>query len=172
MAWRRPGDKPVSEPMIVSLLTYKCVTRPQWVTEILLKFHDVCIFDMEIGALYDVSLCYNSCIYMIFLKLVAYKTGRELKRIIRIRIKTSRFNEQYIKTQHILPPHAVDCWMYICMWYYLENNVLEFNQQEHHKHPVIKSCILINVVDFSWYVLRNRKWHKCIGQFTRSLTKS
>ena len=31
MAWRRPGDKPLSELMIVSLLTYICVTRPQWV---------------------------------------------------------------------------------------------------------------------------------------------
>ena len=31
MAWRRPGDKPLSEPMVVSLLTYICVTRPQWV---------------------------------------------------------------------------------------------------------------------------------------------
>ena len=29
MAWRRPGDKPLSEPMIVSLLTHICVTRPQ-----------------------------------------------------------------------------------------------------------------------------------------------
>ena len=26
-----PGDKPLSEPMMVSLLTYWCVTRPQWV---------------------------------------------------------------------------------------------------------------------------------------------
>ena len=31
MAWHRPGDKPLSEPMMVSLLTYICVTRPQWV---------------------------------------------------------------------------------------------------------------------------------------------
>ena len=30
MAWRRPGDKPLSEPMIVSLLTHICVTRHQW----------------------------------------------------------------------------------------------------------------------------------------------
>ena len=29
MAWRRPGDKPLSEPMLVSLLTHICVTRPQ-----------------------------------------------------------------------------------------------------------------------------------------------
>ena len=30
-ACRRPGDKSLSEPMMVSLLTYICVTRPQWV---------------------------------------------------------------------------------------------------------------------------------------------
>ena len=31
MAWCRPGDKPLSEPMVVSLPTHICVTRPQWV---------------------------------------------------------------------------------------------------------------------------------------------
>ena len=31
MAWRRPGDKPLSEPMLVRLPTNICVTRPQWV---------------------------------------------------------------------------------------------------------------------------------------------
>ena len=31
MAWRRSGDKPLSEPMMVSLLTHICVTRPLWV---------------------------------------------------------------------------------------------------------------------------------------------
>ena len=31
VAWRRPGDKPLSEPMMVSLTTHICVTRPQWV---------------------------------------------------------------------------------------------------------------------------------------------
>ena len=31
MAWRRPGDKPLSEAMIVSLLTHICITVPQWV---------------------------------------------------------------------------------------------------------------------------------------------
>ena len=29
-AWRRRGDKPLSEPMMVNLLTHICVTRPQW----------------------------------------------------------------------------------------------------------------------------------------------
>ena len=40
MAWRRPGDKPLSEPMMVSLLTHICVTRPQWVNK-----HDNCLKD-------------------------------------------------------------------------------------------------------------------------------
>ena len=31
MAWRRPGDKPLSEPMMVSLPTHICIARPQWV---------------------------------------------------------------------------------------------------------------------------------------------
>ena len=31
MAWRRPGDKPLSGPMTVRLPTHICVTRPQWV---------------------------------------------------------------------------------------------------------------------------------------------
>ena len=34
MACRRPGDKPLPEPMMASLLTHICVTRPQWV-----KYH-------------------------------------------------------------------------------------------------------------------------------------
>ena len=31
MAWHRSGDKPLSEPMMVSLPTHICVTQPQWV---------------------------------------------------------------------------------------------------------------------------------------------
>ena len=33
MAWRRPGDKPLSEPMMAILLTHICVTRSQWVNK-------------------------------------------------------------------------------------------------------------------------------------------
>ena len=31
MAWRRPGDKPFSEPIVASLLMHICITEPQWV---------------------------------------------------------------------------------------------------------------------------------------------
>ena len=34
-AWRRLGDKPLSEPMVVSWRTHICVTRPQWVNTVL-----------------------------------------------------------------------------------------------------------------------------------------
>ena len=39
MAWCRPGDKPLSGPMMVSLLTHVCVTRPQWVQTGLTSSH-------------------------------------------------------------------------------------------------------------------------------------
>ena len=35
MAWRWPGDKPWSEPMMVRLPTHICVSRPQWVKALL-----------------------------------------------------------------------------------------------------------------------------------------
>ena len=39
MTWRRRSDKPLSEPMVASLLTHICVTRPQWVNSL----HNNCI---------------------------------------------------------------------------------------------------------------------------------
>ena len=40
MAWHRPGDKPLSEAMLVSLLMHIFVTRPQWVNRTLLSSSD------------------------------------------------------------------------------------------------------------------------------------
>ena len=45
MAWRRPGDKPLSGPMILGLLTHICVPRPQWVKPLKLArcpWHTLC----------------------------------------------------------------------------------------------------------------------------------
>ena len=33
MAWRRPGDKQLSEPVMVTLPTHICVTLPEWVNK-------------------------------------------------------------------------------------------------------------------------------------------
>ena len=34
MDWRRPGDRPLPDPIMVSLLTHICVTRPKWIKRI------------------------------------------------------------------------------------------------------------------------------------------
>ena len=54
MTWRRAGDKPLSEPMMVCLLMHICVTQPQWVnkykvsgdnsTQILVLYTHICIY--------------------------------------------------------------------------------------------------------------------------------
>ena len=44
MAWCRPGDQPLSEPMMVCLLTHICVTRPQRN-----KYRCNCILTMLLG---------------------------------------------------------------------------------------------------------------------------
>ena len=37
MAWCRQGDKPLSEPLMASVLTHICVTRPQWVNDLIIE---------------------------------------------------------------------------------------------------------------------------------------
>ena len=54
MAWRRPGDKPLSEPMMVSLQTHTCVTWTQWVNIppiFTCRFvsNHICIYNHHIG---------------------------------------------------------------------------------------------------------------------------
>ena len=51
MAWHGSGDKPLSEPMMVSLLTHICVTRPQWVK----RFTK---FSLTIRVLWDITWPY------------------------------------------------------------------------------------------------------------------
>ena len=48
MAWRRSGDKPLSEPIMVSLLAHICVTRPQWVKIVWLWNWDIWKFPFRL----------------------------------------------------------------------------------------------------------------------------
>ena len=54
-AWRRPGDKPLSEPVMVCLPTHICVTRPQWLT--LVKV----IFQCHVYTLYVFAIAKCIC---------------------------------------------------------------------------------------------------------------
>ena len=53
MAWRRPGDKPLSGPMMINLLTHLCVTRPQWVNSPI----NGILHHIHISQLASVSIC-------------------------------------------------------------------------------------------------------------------
>ena len=55
MAWRLLGDKPLSEPMVVSLLTHICVTRPQWInwtTGIIFRWNCIKIQTFSLNKIY------------------------------------------------------------------------------------------------------------------------
>ena len=49
-----PGDKPLSEPMMSSLLTHTCVTRPQWVN-----------YSLKFVYAHSELYCWKSCSQMV-----------------------------------------------------------------------------------------------------------
>ena len=56
MAWHRSGGNPSSEPMMVSLLTYICVTWPQWVNTLRLSIEAMVIQCTDAYLFYPGSL--------------------------------------------------------------------------------------------------------------------
>ena len=66
-AWHRSGDKPLSEAMMISLLTHICVTRPQWVniTSTVYELWEVLQIRVEMVLLLVrvlVSCCSGTCL--------------------------------------------------------------------------------------------------------------
>ena len=91
MAWRRPGDKPLSEPMMVSLLTHICVTRPQWVKSYhfygtVFKFF--CFFRLYSAY---IETPYDSIIALCMLRGLYSLSGRTLYRKISWSVEATRF---------------------------------------------------------------------------------
>ena len=48
MASHQPGDKPLPEPMMVSLLAYICITRPQWLNACIFFLFKQVVFTVDI----------------------------------------------------------------------------------------------------------------------------
>ena len=86
MAWRRPDDKPLFEPMLVSLLTHICVTGPQWANRISKNlctlftvspngryhhFPQSLVFDIQIAHTRSFFLLY--CIFIVIV--IAFKSS-------------------------------------------------------------------------------------------------
>ena len=61
MAWWRSGDKPLSEPMMISLLMHICVTRPQWIN-ILYQYSKSC----EISRFLAICRLFSETVFEIF----------------------------------------------------------------------------------------------------------
>ena len=79
MAWHWPGNKPLSEPMMVSLLTHICITRPQWVKGKATNTIYLCQVHLAPKELYHVIWIYKlflkfmSCfILFLFLSLICW----------------------------------------------------------------------------------------------------
>ena len=73
MAWRRPGDKPLSEPMMVWLLTHICVIRPQSVK---------CNIAMLCGSFWYVVL--YMCTFLYWLYEMTFRIINNFRRISHI----------------------------------------------------------------------------------------
>ena len=103
MAWCRPGDKPLSEPMTVRLSTHICVTRPLWVTvenmvsvERRIPIHfdgqPICP-DMQVTCICEFVRC-NGCWW---LKVIHSMCWREKQKHIIMSINSLRPSDAYIR---------------------------------------------------------------------------
>ena len=74
MAWCRPGDKPLSAPMMVTLPTHICITRPQWVNLYWWKLSEHSMWPLLILNWFDniIFACCQSC--RIWLHLICFSS--------------------------------------------------------------------------------------------------
>ena len=112
MAWRRPGDKPLSEPMMVSLLTHICVTRPQWVKQLRLHWY-LSVKQNQVHIPWDALylLLHSGCIYWEVECLFCNRFWWELQQ----KIHATTLNGWFIGKLLVLQIHRI-CVNHQCMW--------------------------------------------------------
>ena len=59
MASRRPGDKPLSEPMMTRIATHICITQPQWVKYIHQIWSSIEGLSLNVGTLLNKETAYT-----------------------------------------------------------------------------------------------------------------
>ena len=69
MAWRREGDRPSTELMMVSLLTHLCATRRHWV-EVYVHYHDIWFYNFLVF-----PYARNDNIYKLHCQSLLHSTG-------------------------------------------------------------------------------------------------
>ena len=65
MAWCRPGDKALSEPIMVSLMTHICVTRPQWLKHVI-PLPSKTWFRSQSGPICELSVSLNTWAWLTY----------------------------------------------------------------------------------------------------------
>ena len=107
MAWRRPGDKPLSETMMVWLLTHMCVTRPQWVNVFQENAHENSVCKMT-------NWCWPEHVNVI-LGLNSTVTSPWMRWRLKspaLRVLTQPFIQAQIKENIKAPCHWPLCWKF------------------------------------------------------------
>ena len=106
MAWHQPGDKPLSETMMVILPTHICVTRPQWVNTPLL---DKSLY--EVGNQINI---YHACWYPIFLcqqvSSSKNKTDYKTSKLLSLWFNSQREQNQPMSCHQIQIIHITGNW--------------------------------------------------------------
>ena len=104
MAWRGPGDKPLSEPMMVTLLRHICITRPQWVNK---YFELACIKQITI---YDcITVCTQPGIHPNYKAILKMTPGGSKYSTVRSVVNLSTHNEHHHTSLSYIHGLVQDC---------------------------------------------------------------
>ena len=114
MACHRPGNKPLSEPMMVSSLMHICVTQPQWVDKsICIIVYSVCIITEVCGIKFLLKLKdIHQCVHAIRITVTSFiinPPGVETKYSGRTRSKP-----WLLMPWLLAPPGHLHTWYRLC----------------------------------------------------------
>ena len=85
MAWCPSGDKPLSKPMMISLSTHICITRPQWVK---MKLVNGIILSMRKYGLVSIQSFYDPLGFFVY-------WCRSILTLLMLEMEYSNFGGQY-----------------------------------------------------------------------------
>ena len=127
MAWRRSGDKPLFEPMMVSLLTHIYVTRPQWV-----KFHmdtycmrNLCQYPCE--AIWIWCMVNTNIYHMVNIMYVSLRNwSNTYKRQIPLNIPTFSICHLPLHRLYCRKVYIQSAWLELAFWFSLSVSRLRF----------------------------------------------
>ena len=136
MAWRLWGDKPLSEPMMVSLLMHICVTRPQWVNPLRLSAAYKHIH-MNQPSLIQIMACRlvgtKPLSENVVCEMVTTLSGLQCVEIYMLQREMSMLISYVTMPWLLVSPGHQQPWLWICkIKRFFSSTRKEFNYQWHH----------------------------------------